>query len=77
MLKISDMDWAQHIKMDYAQNLRRNSEMAKKDPHKIIQGVAVNFTVLQYQEFAVISSNLIKTENLKNVLAPWAFDLTK
>ena len=61
MSEISGMDWAQHIKMDFAQNLLKDSEMAKKDPHKIIQGVSVNFTVLQYQEFAVISSNLIKT----------------
>ena len=61
MSEISGMDWAQHIKMDYAQNLRKDSEMAKKDPHKIIQGVSAQFTVLQYQGFAVISSNLIKT----------------
>ena len=68
---------AQHIKMDYAQNLRKDSEMAKKDPHKIIQGVSAHFTGLQYQEFAVISSNLIKTANLKNILAPWVLDLTR
>ena len=24
MAKISDIDWAQHIKMDYAQNLRKD-----------------------------------------------------
>ena len=30
MTEISGMDWAQHIKMDYAQNLRKDSEIAKK-----------------------------------------------
>ena len=32
MAEISDMDWAQHIKMDYAQNLRKDSNKAKKGP---------------------------------------------
>ena len=60
MSEISGMDWAHHIiKMDF--NLLKVSEMAKKDPQKIIQGVSAHFTVLQYQEFAAISSNLIKT----------------
>ena len=35
MAEISDMDWAQHIKMDYGQNLRKDPVKAKKDPHKI------------------------------------------
>ena len=30
MADISDLDWAMHIKMDYAQNLRKNSIKAKK-----------------------------------------------
>ena len=30
MAKISDMDWAQHIKMDYAQNFRKDPTKAKK-----------------------------------------------
>ena len=30
MAKISDMDWAQHIKIDYAQNLRKSPIKAKK-----------------------------------------------
>ena len=72
MSEISCMDWAHHIKMDNAQNLRKYSEMAKnKDPHKIIQVVSAHFAVLKYQEFAVISSNLIKTSNFMNVLTPW------
>ena len=29
MAEISDLDWAQHIKMDYAQNLRKDTETAK------------------------------------------------
>ena len=30
MAEISDMDWAQHIMMDYAQNLRKVPTKAKK-----------------------------------------------
>ena len=30
MAEISDMDWAQHIKMDYAQNLRKDPKKAKQ-----------------------------------------------
>ena len=30
MAKISDMDWAQHIKMDYVQNLRKDPKKAKQ-----------------------------------------------
>ena len=30
MLEISDMDWAQHIKIDYAQNLKKDPVKAKK-----------------------------------------------
>ena len=30
MAEISDMDWAQHIKMDYVQNLRKDSKKAKQ-----------------------------------------------
>ena len=29
MTGISDMDWAQHIKMDYAQNMRKDPTKAK------------------------------------------------
>ena len=37
MTKNSDLDWAQHIKMDYAQNIRKDSNTAKKkDPLKIL-----------------------------------------
>ena len=30
MSEISDLVWAQHIKMDYAQNIRKDSNTAKK-----------------------------------------------
>ena len=30
MSEISDMDWAQHIKMDYEQNLRKDPTKAKQ-----------------------------------------------
>ena len=30
MAEISNMDWAQHIKMDYGQNLRKGPVKAKK-----------------------------------------------
>ena len=33
--KNSDIDWAQHIKMDYAQILRKGPVKTKKYPHKI------------------------------------------
>ena len=32
MSEISGMDWAQHIKMDYAQNLKKDPVKAKKGP---------------------------------------------
>ena len=30
MAEISEMDWAQHIMIDYAQNLRKDPKMAKQ-----------------------------------------------
>ena len=53
--KIFDMDRAQHIKMDYAQNLIKDQV---KDHHKISTGCSAHFAVLQYKEFAVISSTI-------------------
>ena len=47
--KISDMDWAQHIKMGYAQNLKRDPVQAKKGPSQNFYRVlSAHFTVLQY-----------------------------
>ena len=36
MGKISEMDWAHNIKIDYAQNLRKDTVKAKR---KVIQGM--------------------------------------
>ena len=63
--------------MDYAQNFKKYQEMAKKGPHRIIQGVVSPFLVQQYHEFAAISSNLIKTAIFKNVLALWVLEMIK
>ena len=57
MAEISVMDWAQHMKIDYGQNLRKDSVKAKKDPHNISTGyylVLVHFTVLQNPESSLI-----------------------
>ena len=76
MAEILDMDWAQHIKMDYAQNLRKDPKKAKKGPYQNQYRVqSAHFAVLQYKEFAAISSNLIKPEILKNVWALWALEM--
>ena len=48
MSDISDMDWAQHIKMDYAQNQRKDPNTAKKDPVRVL---SAHFSALQYNEF--------------------------
>ena len=37
MADISDMDWAQHIKMDYAPNIRKDPVKAKKGLTKFLQ----------------------------------------
>ena len=36
MGKFSEMDWVHHIKIDYAQNLRKDDVKAKR---KVIQGM--------------------------------------
>ena len=36
--KISDMDWAQHIKIDYAQNLRKDTKIGKNRPQQNYTG---------------------------------------
>ena len=41
MSDISDMDWAQHINMDYAQNLRKDTNTGKiKTLRKFLQDKA-------------------------------------
>ena len=72
------MDWVQNIKMDYAQNLKKDPVKAKKWPSQNLYRVlSAHFTVLQYKEFAAISSNLIKTAIFKNVLALWVLEMIK
>ena len=57
MGKMPDLDWTQHIKMDYTQNLRKNQLMAKIRPsqcfldktacpfHSAVEsGICSNFT---------------------------------
>ena len=45
MVEISDLDWAMHIKMDYAQNLSKDLVKAKKRTFiKFIQGAATELT---------------------------------
>ena len=45
MAEISEMDWAQHIKMDYAQNFRKDPTKAKKIIFKrFIDDVAFPFS---------------------------------
>ena len=61
------MDWAQHIKMDYAQNLKKDSAKAKKGhSQNLYRVLSAHFLILQYKEFAAISSNLIKTAIFTN-----------
>ena len=48
MSEISDLDWAQHIKMYYAQNIRKDPNTAKnKTLRKILQdtGSAIQISV--------------------------------
>ena len=78
MSKISDMDWAQHIKMDYAQNLKIDLVKAKKGPSQnLCRVLSAHFAILQYKKFSAISSNFIKTAIFKNVFALWALEIIK
>ena len=57
MIEISDMDWAQYVKMDYGQNLR-------KYHHKISTGYEYYLPISQFyrtdnlQQFHLICSKL-------------------
>ena len=54
------MDWVQHIKMNYAQNLKKGPAKSEKVPSQnFYSELSAHFTVLQYKEFAAISSNAI------------------
>ena len=53
--EIWDLDWAQHIKIDYAQNLKKDPVKAKKGPSQNFYRVlSAHFALLQYKEFAAI-----------------------
>ena len=65
-----DLDWTQHIKMDYTLNLRKNPVKAKIRPFQCFYMIVLaHFTVLQNQEFAAISWNLIKMAIFKEIMA--------
>ena len=58
MAEISDMDQAQHIKMDYAQNFKKDPEMAKKRPSKnstwCCQPISQFNNIMNLQQFHLI-----------------------
>ena len=60
--KISDMDWVQHIKIDYAQILKKDSVKVKNDPHKIYIGccqpISQFYNTRNLQQFHLIWSKL-------------------
>ena len=58
MSEISGMDWVQQIKMDYAQNVKKDSEMAKKRPSQNYTGCVSPF---HSSTIPGICSNFIKT----------------
>ena len=68
MGKMPDLDWTQHIKMDYTQNLRKNQLMAKIRPSQsFLMKLLAHFTVIWNQEFAEISWNLVKSAILREI----------
>ena len=72
MRKMPDLDWTQHIKMDYTLNLRKNPAKAKIRPSECFYMILLpHFTAytLQNQEFAAISWNLIKIAIFKEIMA--------
>ena len=61
MSDISDLDWAMHIKMDYAQNLRKGSIKAKKRTlSKFLQGAEVVLTPPSTTLLSLRGNKLIK-----------------
>ena len=55
MSEISGMDWAQHIEVDYAQNLRKDSEMSKKKAltklYRVCQPISQFYNTRNLQQF--------------------------
>ena len=69
MRKMSDLDWTQHVKMHYTLNLRKNPVKAKIRPSQCFYMILLAlFTVLQNQEFAAISWNLIKIAIFEKIM---------
>ena len=69
MRKMPDLDWTQHIKMDYTPNLRKKPVKAKLRPSQCFYMILLaHFTVLQNQEFAAISWNLIKIAIFEKIM---------
>ena len=62
MTGISDMDWAQHIKMDYAQNMRKDPTKAKnftfrrfiEDPASPFKRSGVYRTMAKYEIYTIL-----------------------
>ena len=48
MAEISDMDWAQHIMIDYAQNMRKDPTKAKNLTFKRFTGIYSRMSFLKW-----------------------------
>ena len=62
MAEISDMDWAQHIKMDYAQNLRKDPKKAKQTTFRKFKEPIINESNEMY--WNPMKSNEIQSWNI-------------
>ena len=59
---MSDMDWAEHIKMDYAQNLRKSQIKAKtftfrwfiEDPASPFKRSGLHRTMAKYEIYTIL-----------------------
>ena len=65
MSEISGIDWAQHIMMDFAKNLLKDSEMAKKRPSQNYTGCVSSF---HRSTIPGICSNFIKFDPNSQIL---------
>ena len=62
MTGISDMDWAQHIMMDYAQNMRKDPTKAKnftfrwfiEDPASPFNRSGIYRTMAKYEIYTIL-----------------------
>ena len=66
MAEILDMDWAQHIKMDYAQNLRKYPKKAKQTTfRKFKEDIACPFSQMYWNP---MKSNEIQSWNIRGFM---------